>query len=102
MATGDYKNQIIKLKTQLRRLHFNTPLNEQEYVNVAISFLSLIIITKFNIRLIKGNPHAYLPVMHYLLLEASKKVAKFVKDSGFDLFAKTDYRFVEATYKLLV
>ncbi len=50
----------------------------------------------------KGNPNVYLPVMHYLLLQASKKVAKFVAESGFDLFAKTDYRFVEGTYKLLV
>jgi len=91
MTTGDYKNLIIKLKTQLRRLRFVNPLNESEYF-----------FQKRCCRLIKGNPHAFLPIMHYLLLESSKNVAKYVKDSGFDLFAKTDYRFVEGTYKLLV
>ncbi len=53
-------------------------------------------------RLLQGKPSAYLPLMDYLLLHASKRVAQFVKEAGFDLLAKKDYRFVEGVYKLLV
>ena len=36
------------------------------------------------------------------MLAFSTPVADFVRDNKFDLYAKSDYRFVESVYKLLV
>jgi hypothetical protein len=32
----------------------------------------------------------------------SAEVAEFVTANGFDLYAKSDYRFIESVYKLLI
>jgi hypothetical protein len=50
----------------------------------------------------EGLPPAFLPIIHHCLLEYSPMVAQFIADSGFDLHAKNDYRFIEFTYKLLL
>ena len=42
-----------------------------------------------------------LPLIHYALLGLSKPVHDLLLEQGYDLFAKTDQRFVEAVYKLL-
>mgnify|MGYP006126365853 CR=1 FL=1 len=49
-----------------------------------------------------GTPIAYLPIIHHALLVYSPLVAKHISDNGFELYAKSDYRFVENTYKLLL
>jgi len=36
------------------------------------------------------------------MLEASKRVAKFIQNNGYDLAAKSDYKFVEAVFEILV
>ena len=36
------------------------------------------------------------------MLVYSQPVADFVRENKFDLFAKSDYRFIESVYKLLV
>ena len=50
----------------------------------------------------QGIPLGFLPLVHHCLLVYSPQVADFIRDKGFDLYAKSDYRFMESTYKLLV
>jgi len=52
--------------------------------------------------MIEGNPDAYLPVINYLFMDASKRVARFVSSKGYDLASKNDYKFMEAVYEILV
>ena len=42
-----------------------------------------------------------LPLIHFALLGYSKHVHDSLVAKGYDLFAKTDVRFLEAVYKLL-
>lgn len=50
----------------------------------------------------EGVPLAFLPLIHHCLLGYSTSVADFVREQKFDLYAKSDYRFIESVYKLLV
>ena len=50
----------------------------------------------------EGVPLAFLPLIHHCLLVFSIPIADFVRQSKFDLFAKSDYRFIESVYKLMV
>ena len=50
----------------------------------------------------EGLPPAFLPIIHHCLLEYSPTVAQFITESGFELYAKNDFRFIESTYKLLL
>ena len=50
----------------------------------------------------EGVPLAFLPLIHHSLLSFSSQVADFVREKKFDLFAKSDFRFIESVYKLLV
>ena len=50
----------------------------------------------------EGLPPVFLPLIHYSLLEYSAPVAHFINESGFDLLAKNDLRFIESVYKLLL
>lgn len=52
--------------------------------------------------LMQGQPFVFLPFVHHALLGYSPEVAAYVAEHGFDLYAKTDYRFMESVYKLLV
>ena len=52
--------------------------------------------------LLEGVPLAFLPLIHHSLLVYSTPVADFVRENKFDLFAKSDYRFIESVFKLLV
>lgn len=49
-----------------------------------------------------GIPLGFLPIIHHALLVYSPFVARFIAEKGFELQAKTDYRFMENTYKLLL
>jgi centrosomal protein CEP44 len=48
-----------------------------------------------------GIPLGYLPIIHHSLLIYSPLVAKHIGELGFELQAKSDYRFIENTYKIL-
>jgi len=52
--------------------------------------------------LFEGVPLAFLPLIHHSLLVYSTPVADFVRENKFDLYAKSDYRFIESVFKLLV
>ena len=49
-----------------------------------------------------GIPLGFLPIIHHVLLVYSPLISKFMADKGFELQAKSDYRFIENTYKLLL
>lgn len=51
---------------------------------------------------VQGHPFVFLPFVHHALLGFSSDVAAFVTENGFDLYAKSDYRFMESVYKLLI
>lgn len=40
--------------------------------------------------------------MHHALLVYSTAVANYITEKGFELYAKSDYRFMESAYKLFV
>ena len=82
MSIGDLKNNIDKLKVQLRRIKCDVAIDMQE--------------------LREGKPTVFLPLVHFILLDYSKNVAQYIVDNGFDLYAKSDYRFIESVYKILV
>ena len=47
-------------------------------------------------------PLSFLPILHYTLLIYSPLVAAYIAEKGFELYAKSDAKFVELAYKLLV
>ena len=50
-----------------------------------------------------GVPLAFLPIIHHALLVYSPLVSKFIaEDCGFELQAKSDFRFIEQVYKMLL
>ena len=83
-TVGDLNNSLEKLKAELRGMRYPS--------------VQSMTLEAFQ----EGLPPAFLPIVHYCLLEYSSSVATFIADSGFDLYAKNDFRFIESAYKLLV
>ena len=48
-----------------------------------------------------GSPSELLPILHFCLLSYSKQLYGHLNTKGYDLFSKTDLRFLEATWKLV-
>lgn len=40
--------------------------------------------------------------MHYLLLIYSPKIADYITEKGFELYAKNDFRFMESVFRLFL
>lgn len=53
------------------------------------------------LRLEDGDVADLLRVLHFVLLDSSRAVAQFLVDRGYDLYGKTDARFVESAFRLL-
>ncbi|KAI8847502.1 Centrosomal spindle body, CEP44-domain-containing protein [Chytridium lagenaria] len=53
------------------------------------------------VRLSRGDPTSFLPLIHFVLLDASPALAVYISERGHDLYGKRDTRFIEAVYKLL-
>lgn len=51
-------------------------------------------------RTIAGDVRELLPMMHYALLSYSRPIARLLLDHGYELFAKSDLRFVEEAMKV--
>ncbi|KAG3111907.1 hypothetical protein PI124_g9470 [Phytophthora idaei] len=54
-----------------------------------------------SLRLETGDVSDLLRVLHFVLLDSSRAVAQFLVDKGYDLYGKTDARFVESAFRLL-
>jgi hypothetical protein len=52
-------------------------------------------------RITKGDPAAFLPILHYTLLDYSSLLAAHFAAKGYELYGKKDSRFLEAVYALL-
>lgn len=81
MSTGDLRNNIRKIQTELRQTHYAG--------TVDLYGLS------------KGDPAALLPLFHFILLDYSAYLAKHFAGKGYELYGKKDTRFLESVYKLL-
>lgn len=51
--------------------------------------------------LVSGDPAGYLPLLHFAVLKLSKLVARWITELGYELFAKSDTRFVEGVFRLM-
>ncbi|EKX53084.1 hypothetical protein GUITHDRAFT_133460 [Guillardia theta CCMP2712] len=80
-TTGDLANNIDKLRRELLQCKYPGPLDTRAWK--------------------KGNPADLLPLMHYALLGYSKWVHDYLVEKGYDLFSKTDIRFVETIQKIM-
>ncbi|KAI9208199.1 Centrosomal spindle body, CEP44-domain-containing protein [Polychytrium aggregatum] len=81
MATGDIKNNLLKLQTDLR--HCQYPGHHDSN------------------GMVKGDPASYLPIIHFILLDASPLLARHLATKGYDLYGKKDMRFLESVYRIL-
>ena len=50
----------------------------------------------------QGVPFAFLPLIHHCLLIYSTEVSEYIVKNGFDLYAKSDLRFIESCFKMLL
>ena len=82
MATGDLKNNLRKLISELKRV--NHPQADLDIKGIA-----------------QGLPKASLPIVHHVFLEYSYSLAQLFAGKGYDLYGKTDLRFMEVVYKVL-
>ena len=83
MATGDMKNNIRKLIGELRQVSYD--INNIDYDAI-----------------IHGITSAFLPMMHHIFLDYSPNIASYLTAKNYELYAKTDLRFVETVYKILM
>ncbi|ETE62362.1 Centrosomal protein of 44 kDa, partial [Ophiophagus hannah] len=81
MATGDLKGNLHKIEQKLRVINYPS---DVDYMGLA-----------------KGDPSVYLPIISYCFTSFSTYIAELVMESGMELTAKNDSRFVDAMYKLL-
>lgn len=81
MATGDIKNNLRKLMVELKQIRY--PLTEVDLKGLA-----------------KGTPRCFLPILHYIFLDYSVDLTEFFA-RDYELYGKTDLRFVETVYKVM-
>ena len=48
------------------------------------------------------NPAIFLQIVHYILIDYSPAVYGYIVDKDYDLYAKTDLRFIQCVYKIMV
>lgn len=82
---GDINGSFEKLRSELRAIKY-PPLSKGFTVEA------------FH----EGSPILFLPIVHYILLGFSSAVAAYISESGFELLAKNDMRFIESVYKLML
>ena len=82
MTTGDLKNNLRKLVSELKQVHF--PQSELDLKGIA-----------------QGVPKAFLPALHHVFLDYSISLAQFFASKEYELYGKTDLRFLETVYKVL-
>lgn len=81
MPTGDLTNNLRKLQKEVKLIKYNE--------DIDLANMSL------------GKPTAFLPLYHYAFTSYSHSVAELIASSDAELYGKTDFRFIEAMYKIL-
>jgi hypothetical protein len=79
-VTGDIGNNFAKMQKELQRMSYSPPIDLQ--------------------KMQQGHPSDLLPILHFSLLLYSKPLYGYLKSKGYDLFSKTDLRFLEAAWKI--
>ena len=82
MTTGDLKNNLRKLVSELKQIHYSQ--SELDIKGVA-----------------QGIPKAVLPIVHHVFLDYSISLAQYFASKEYELYGKTDLRFMETVYKVL-
>ncbi|XP_066917581.1 centrosomal protein of 44 kDa-like [Clytia hemisphaerica] len=82
MTTGDVKNNLRKLKTELRLIKYKEEIPWQQ-INV-------------------GLTEPLLPILHYVFGDYSCEFTSYLGAKGYDFFCKSDLRFIEIVFKILV
>ncbi|CAG5129372.1 unnamed protein product [Candidula unifasciata] len=97
MATGDLKNNMKQLLSQLKATKFPQVIDIGELFcwmphinNVDLYFIH---------SLARGSPQAYLAIYHYLFTSYSTELNSDIASSNNELYGKSDMRFMEAVYK---
>ncbi|OWF54788.1 uncharacterized protein LOC110440478 isoform X2 [Mizuhopecten yessoensis] len=81
MPTGDLTNNLRKLQKEIKLIKYNEDINLAE--------MSL------------GKPTVFLPLYHFAFTSYNHALAELISASDAELFGKTDFRFIEAVYKIL-
>ncbi|XP_060064377.1 uncharacterized protein LOC132544744 [Ylistrum balloti] len=81
MPTGDLTNNLRKLQKEVKLIKYNE--------DIDLANMSL------------GKPTAFLPIYHYAFTSYSHALAQLISASDAELYGKTDFRFIEAVYKIL-
>lgn len=80
MATGDLYNNLERLRLELRVLRYDGPFDTRA--------------------LAAGEPAAFLPLLHHAFLGHSAHVAQWLGARGYELYSKSDMRFVELVFRI--
>ena len=81
MTTGDLKNNLRKLHSELKLVSYTRELD--------IEGLSI------------GKPSAFLPILHFVLTEFSLDLAQYFFSKDYELLGKSDLKFVQVVYRIL-
>ena len=82
MSTGDLKNNVEKVRTLLRSIHYNGVFDVEGIIN--------------------GKPEVFLPLLNYCILQFSKPLAKYFIQKGYIFHNISDTKFIETIYRLLL
>ena len=80
-GTGDLKNSVLKLLREAKRMRLEETLDPDG--------------------LISGETKAHLPILSQALNSYSLPLARYLHSKGYELFGKTDSRFLEVVYRML-
>ncbi|KAI6651992.1 hypothetical protein LOD99_4537 [Oopsacas minuta] len=80
-GTGDLKNSVLKLVREAKRMKLDGVLDPDG--------------------LISGETRSHLPILSQALNSYSLPLSKYLHAKGYELFGKTDSRFLEVVYKML-
>ena len=81
---GDINASLSKLKIELKQIKY-PDLDEFNYKSAA-----------------EGDPRAFLPILHYSILNYSNIVGKYFLDNGYELFSKSDKDFIEILFRAMI
>jgi hypothetical protein len=75
---GDFKNNLERLRSQLKSIHYNGIFDIEG--------------------LVSGTPRVFLPLLDYIFTGSSKILAKYLVFKGYELYNKSDQKFIESMW----
>lgn len=94
-------NNARKLVRHLRQVNYRDEVDTERSditTVVIVATASDDFIALFSLSL--GNPSAFLGILHHILLQFSLPLSNYLCSQGFELFAKSDMRFMQEAYKV--